>query len=73
VSLRRLAEALDVSRAELRDAFREVRSNLDDDFGERQAALVTFLAERFNLPEEKVEEALPDFPGPPPGFGPGGP
>ena len=80
VSLRRLAEALDVSRAKLRDAFREVRANLDDDFEERQAALVTFLADRFSLSEETVEEALPDFPGPPPsarferrGFGPGGP
>ena len=88
VSLKRLAAALDVTRAELRDALREARSSLADSFEERHAALVTFLAERFNLSEEKVEEALPDVPagppgmlerhrpgpgGGPPGFGPGGP
>jgi hypothetical protein len=73
---------------ELRDALREARSGLADSFEDHHAALVTFLAERFNLSEEKVEEALPAPPaGPPgrferhrfgpgdgpPGFGPGGP
>ena len=75
MSLRRLAAALDVTRAELRKALREMQSGADERFEERRAELVEFLAERFNLSKEKVEDALPDFAGPggPGGRGPGGP
>ena len=69
MSLRRLAAALDVTRAELRKALREVRSCADERMEDGRADLVKFLAERFNLSEEKVEAALPDFAG----MGPGGP
>ena len=64
LSLRRLARALDVTRAELRRAFGEVRAGAESAWEERRAELVTFLAERFGLSEEKVEEALPEFRGP---------
>ena len=67
--LRQLATALGVSRAELRKAFREVRAGADDAWEKRQDALVQFLADRFNLSEAKVEQALGDLPGP---RGPGG-
>jgi hypothetical protein len=63
--LRQLADALDVTRAELRKALRELRGDLDSKIERHRAELVTFLAERFNLSEEKVEEALPEFPKPP--------
>ena len=69
MSLRRLAAALDVTRAELRKALKEVRSGADERIEDGRADLVKFLAERFNLSEEKVEAALPDFAG----MGPGGP
>jgi hypothetical protein len=62
VSLRRLAAELDVTRAELRTALREVRAGADEAFDARIDALVTFLAERFNLSEDKVRDALPDLP-----------
>jgi hypothetical protein len=73
--LRKLAAALDVTRAELRKALREVRSGADERIEDGRADLVKFLAERFNLSEEKVEAALPDFAGIGPGgpHGPGGP
>lgn len=77
--LRGLARALDVTRAELREALREVRTEAADAFTARHAALVAFLADRLGLSEEKVEEAFPEppalrphRPGPPggPPFGP---
>jgi hypothetical protein len=75
--LRDLARALDVSRAELREALTEVRSQLADDAEARRGELVKFLAERLGLSEEKVEQALPERPGlgdgPGPGFAPGPP
>ena len=63
VSLRRLAAALDVTQAELREALREVRAGADEAFDARRDALVKFLADRFGLSEDKVRNALPDFPG----------
>jgi hypothetical protein len=80
VSLRRLATALDVSRSELRKALREARAGEDSAREDRRDALVKFLADRFGLSENEVEQALPERPGPgrhgpggPPPFGPGGP
>jgi hypothetical protein len=83
VSLRRLAAELDVTRAELREALRETRAAVDEPFRDRHQDLVAFLADRFGLSEERVEEALPEppdlgerprfAPGGPPGFGHGGP
>jgi AraC-like DNA-binding protein len=70
--LRGLADALDVTPAELRKAFREIRGNAPS-FEDHRANLVRFLADRFNLSEEKVEEALPEFGGPGRGRGMGGP
>lgn len=67
MALGRLAAELDVTRAELRKALREMRADFRPQ--DRRDELVTFLAERFNLSEEKVEAALPEFPG----RGPGGP
>jgi signal transduction histidine kinase len=72
VSLRRLAAALDVSRGELREALREARSDEGAKLDGLHDDLVAFLADRFNLAEAQVEEALPE----PPRFdrrGPGGP
>jgi Clp amino terminal domain, pathogenicity island component len=63
VSLRRLAAELDVTRAELRKALREVRAGADEAFEARREGLVKFLAERFGVSEDKVRNALPDFPG----------
>jgi hypothetical protein len=79
--LRQLASALDVSRAELRKALREVRAGADSGWEQREAELKAFLAERFGLSAEKVDDALADLPrperGPGPGWhhgpGPGGP
>jgi hypothetical protein len=87
VSLRRLAAELDVTRAELRKALREVRADVDSDWEDLRSDLATFLADRFGLSKEEVEEALPEPPrmdrdgpdgrpgfdrdGPPP-FGPDG-
>jgi hypothetical protein len=77
VSLRRLASALDVSRAELRKALREVRADADSAWEDRRDDLAAFLAERFNLSKDKVEEALPEprwpFHDGPRFRGPGGP
>jgi hypothetical protein len=79
--LRQLATALDVTRAELRKAFRDLREGADSAAKDRRAELVAFLAERFGISKEKVDGALPQFPGPGPGRhggrpgagGPGGP
>lgn len=70
--LNRLAQELDVTRAELRKALREMRAGANFRPQDRRDELVTFLAERFNLSEAKVEAALPEFAGRGPG-GPGGP
>ena len=78
--LRALAGALDVSRGDLRKAFRELQDGARDGVEQKHDELVRFLAERFDLSTEKVEEALPELvppggrggPGPhgPPRFGP---
>jgi hypothetical protein len=70
VSLRRLESALDVTRAELRRALRELRADAESAWEDRRDDLVAFLAERFGLSEDEVEEALPDLPGPGPHPGP---
>jgi hypothetical protein len=67
--LRELASELDVTREELRRALREVWRGADSRWEQHHEDLVKFLAERFNLSEEKVEEALPE----PPRGGPGAP
>jgi Clp amino terminal domain, pathogenicity island component len=76
--LRQLAAALDVTRGQLRKAFRDLRAGIESTWEDRRAELVAFLAERFDLSKAKVEEALPEFPGPGPRWrerrlGPGGP
>jgi Clp amino terminal domain, pathogenicity island component len=78
VSLRRLASELDVTRAELRQALRETRPQVDS-WEDHRDDLAGFLADRFGISKEEVEEALPELPGPPrfrhggpPPFGPGG-
>jgi hypothetical protein len=80
VSLRRLAAELDVTRAELREALREARAGERSAWEDRRDDLVAFLADRFGLSEDEVEQALPELPAPgrhgppgPPPFGPGGP
>ena len=70
--LRQLASALDVSRAELRKALREVRAGAESGWEQRQAELEAFLADRFGLSADKVEDALADLPRPERGPGPGG-
>ena len=74
--LRKLAAALDVTRAELRKALREVRAGAQSGWEQHEAKLAAFLAERFNLDAGEVQEALADLPHPKPGprpRGPGGP
>ena len=56
--LRQLARELGVSRADLRDAFRELRAGVENDFKQEQQALAKFLADRFDLDQSKVEDAL---------------
>jgi transcriptional regulator with XRE-family HTH domain len=80
VSLRGLAAELDVTRAELREALREVRSDVDSALDDLHDDLVAFLADRFGLSEQEVEDALPEPPDPPrferggpPPLGHGGP
>jgi hypothetical protein len=75
VSLRRLANELGVTRAELREALRETRAGVDRSFEQGHEDLVTFLADRLGISRDRVEEALPDPPdlGDRPRFGPGGP
>lgn len=81
--LRQLAAALDVSRAELRKAFRELRAGAENGWEQRNKELAAFLAERFDLSADDVASALDDLPhpvrpdhggrpgpgGPGPGFG----
>lgn len=62
--LRQLARALGVSRADLRDAFRQLRAGVEHDSKQEQEALAKFLADRFNLDLSKVQDALADV-GPP--------
>jgi hypothetical protein len=69
VPLCRLAAELDVTRAELHRALREVRPGAHFRPRDLREELVKFLAERFNLSEDKVDEALPELAG----CGPGGP
>lgn len=75
--LAQLASALDVSRAELRKAFRELRAGEEKGFKQHNQALAKFLADRFNLSADDVAKALDELPRPaPPGhgrLGPGGP
>jgi biotin operon repressor len=56
--LRQLARALGVSRADLRDAFRELRAGAENDMKQERQALAKFLADRFDLDQSKVEDAL---------------
>lgn len=56
--LRQLAKALGVSRADLRDAFRQLRAGAENDFKQERQALAEFLADRFNLDLSKVQDAL---------------
>jgi ClpA/ClpB-like protein len=75
-SLRKLANALDVTPAELRKALRQVRENESAEHQARRDDLAEFLADRFNLSKDKVEQALPDMAWPPDRLhfrGPGGP
>ncbi len=73
--LRELATALGVSRADLRQAFRELHQDAQEGFKQRHEELVKFVAERFDLSTDKVERALPEPPaasGPRPDGPPGG-
>jgi biotin operon repressor len=57
--LRQLANELDVTRAELRKALRELRPDRPGkDFEAQQEELVQFLADRFDLDVDKVTDAL---------------
>ena len=56
--LRQLARALGVSRADLRDAFRQLRAGVENDWKQEQQALAKFLADRFNLDVSTVQDAL---------------
>ena len=56
--LRQLARKLGVSRADLRDAFRSLRADAQNDWKQEQQALAKFLADRFNLDLSKVQDAL---------------
>jgi transcriptional regulator with XRE-family HTH domain len=87
--LRQLAAALDVPRAELRKAFRELRMDAEKGRDQHNQALAKFLADRFDLAADDVTKALdalprpvrpdhggrpgPGGPGPGPGFGHPGP
>jgi transcriptional regulator with XRE-family HTH domain len=80
VSLRGLAAELDVTRAELREALRDVRPDVDSALDDLHDDLAAFLADRFGLSEQEVQEALPEPPdrprferGGPPPLGHGGP
>lgn len=71
--LRPLAAELDVSRAELRTALNKMRADFRPQ--DHRAELVKFLADRLGVSENKVDQALPEFPGRGPDgpHGPGGP
>lgn len=72
--LNQLADALGVSRNELLDALQKVRGSGDRNWKEHRDELVKFLADRFNLSEQKVRDALAKAPaGGPCGPGRGGP
>jgi hypothetical protein len=62
--LRKLAAALDVTRAELREALREVRAGAQSGWEQHQEKLAAYLADRFNLDAGDVQEALADIPRP---------
>jgi hypothetical protein len=76
-----LAKALGVTQAQLRDALRTVWQDHRPDAGARDKELAQFLADRFHLSVDKVEQALQDARPPCPGKGhwrergpgPGGP
>jgi hypothetical protein len=76
--LRDLANALDVAPSELRAALRQIWDERGTLRSDGHGELAEFLAQRFNLSVEQVEEALDDsLPAPPrfrggpgPGFGP---
>jgi Clp amino terminal domain, pathogenicity island component len=81
-----LAKALGVDRADVRAALEKVRSQVDSDMQARRDKLASELADRLDLPVDKVKDALAAGPfgvrveghgGPPPGGplgpGPGGP
>jgi hypothetical protein len=55
-----------VSRADLRAAFRELRRSALNGWEEHQQELAKFLADRFDLDLNKVEEALQATPAAPP-------
>jgi hypothetical protein len=64
--LRELSSALEVTPAELRNALRQVFEDRRTEHPERKGDLAEFLANRFNLSADKVEQALDDaLPSPP--------
>lgn len=74
--LRQLAAALDVTPAELRKAFSEIRPErpaMEKEWKQHQQELAEFLAERFDLDVDKVTDALADLPRPAPHPHPGRP
>jgi Clp amino terminal domain, pathogenicity island component len=71
--LRKLAAALDVTRAELRKALREVRAGAKSGWEQHEEKLAAYLADRFGLDAGDVEEALADIPRPTFRMGPRGP
>jgi hypothetical protein len=71
--LRELAAALDVTRAELHKALREVRAGAQSAWEQHEEKLAAFLADRFGLDAGEVEEALADMPRPTFRVGPAGP
>ena len=74
--LRQLAAALDVTPAELRRAFNEIRPErpaMEKEWKQHQQELAEFLAERFDLDVDKVTDALGDLPRPAPHPHPGRP
>jgi transcriptional regulator with XRE-family HTH domain len=56
--LRQLASALDVSRDDLRKAFRELRRSAANGWEQHNKELAQFLADRFDLDTDKVSDAL---------------
>ena len=70
---RKLAAALDVTRAELRKALREVRAGAKSGWEQHEEKLAAYLADRFGLDAGDVEEALADIPRPTVRMGPRGP
>ena len=56
--LRQLATKLGVSRADLRAAFRSLRADAKNGWKQEQQALAKFLADRFNLDLNRVQDAL---------------